>query len=284
MIQRRNLLAAVGGAISLLWPPRLVAQPTGIGPTRALVETGMIEVSPEVRNELAPSGKLRATINLGNVVLAQQDVGTGALGGVSVDLARELARWLGVEAELFPFDTAGKAFAALQAGTCDIGFLAIEPVRAADLAFTAPYVLIEGTYLVPAASPLRDVADVDRDGIRIAAGKNTAYDLYLSRSLRYAKLVYAPSSQAAVELCLAGKTDAVAGVRQPLVAVAAATPGFRVMEGRFQAINQAMAAPKSRIAGAAYLHGFVEAMKASGFVAAALVRSGQGEVTVAPAA
>ncbi|MBC7800008.1 MAG: transporter substrate-binding domain-containing protein [Gemmatimonadaceae bacterium] len=244
----------------------------------------MTEASPEIRNELVPSGKLRATINLGNVVLAQQDASTGALGGVSVDLARDLARWLGVEAELFPFDTAGKAFAALKAGACDVGFLAIEPVRAADLAFTAPYVVIEGTYLVPAASPLRAIADVDRDGVRIAAGKNTAYDLYLSRSLRHAKLVYAPSSRAAIELCLAGETDAVAGVRQPLVAAAAATPGFRVMDGRFQAINQAMAVLKSRVAGAAYLHGFVEAMKVSGFVAAALARSGQSEVAVAPAA
>lgn len=155
----------------------------------------MTEASTGILRELAPAGRVRATINLGNVVLAQKDSGTGALGGVSVDLARELARRLGVEAELFPFDTAGKAFAALQAGACDVGFLAIDPVRAADLAFTAPYVVIEGTYLVPEASPLREAGDVDRDGVRVAAGKNTAYDLYLTRSLQHARLAYAPSSR-----------------------------------------------------------------------------------------
>jgi polar amino acid transport system substrate-binding protein len=242
----------------------------------------MTEVTADLLRDLAPTGQLQATINLGNTVLAQRDAGTGALDGVSVDLARELARRLNVEAVLSPFDTAGKAFEALRSGACDVGFLAIDPKRAEALDFTPPYVLIEGTYLVPKASPLRDVEEVDNEGMRIAAGKNTAYDLHLSRTLRRATLVHAPSSQAAIELFLAGKTDVVAGVRQPLAAVAAKRPGFRVMDGRFLAIEQAMALPRGRAAGAAYLRAFVEEMKVSGFVAAALERSGQGDATVAP--
>jgi polar amino acid transport system substrate-binding protein len=242
----------------------------------------MTEVTADLLRDLAPTGQLRATINLGNIVLAQRDTGTGTLGGVSADLARELARRLSVEAALVPFDTAGKAFEALRSGACDVGFLAIDPKRAEALDFTPPYVLIEGTYLLPEASPLRDVEEVDNDGVRIAAGKNTAYDLHLSRTLRRATLVHAPSSQAAIELFLAGEADVVAGVRQPLAAVAAKRPGFRVMDGRFLAIEQAMALPRGRAAGAAYLRAFVEEMKASGFVAAALERSGQGDATVAP--
>lgn len=243
----------------------------------------MREVSPELVRELAPAGQLRATINLGNTVLAQQNAATGALGGVSVELARELARRLGLEAKLFPFDTAGKAFAALQSGTCDVGFLAIDPVRAADLNFSPSYVIIEGTYLVPETSPFRTVEDVDQDGVRIAAGKNTAYDLHLTRNLKAAKLVHAPSSQAAIELFLAGGAEVVAGVRQPLDVEAVSRSGLRVLKGRFLTIQQAMAIPNRRPAALGFLRAFIEEMKASGFVAAALERSGQGEATVAPA-
>lgn len=242
----------------------------------------MSEATTDVLHDLAPTGQLRATINLGNTVLAQRDAETGALGGVSADLARELARRLGVGAVLVPFDTAGKAFDALRSGACDVGFLAIDPARAEALDFTPPYVLIEGTYLVPELSPLRDVDDVDSDGVRIAAGKNTAYDLHLSRALRRATLVHAPSSRAAIDLFLAGETDAVAGVRQPLSAIAAERSGFRVMDGRFLTIEQAMTLPRGHAAGAAYLCEFIEEMKASGFVTTALTRSGQGDATVAP--
>ena len=236
----------------------------------------------DVLRDLAPTGQLRATINLGNVVLAQRDAETGALGGVSADLACELARRLNVGVVLVPFDTAGKAFEALRSGACDVGFLAIDPTRAEVLDFTSPYALIEGTYFVPEASPLRDVEEVDSDGVRIAAGKNTAYDLHLSRVLQRATLVHAPSSAAAIDLFLAGEAEAVAGVRQPLAKVAAERSGFRVMDGRFLAIEQAMTLPQGRAAGAAYLCEFTEEMKASGFVAAALARSGQEDAKVAP--
>lgn len=239
------------------------------------------DVSTDLRQRMAPTGRLRATINLGNVVLAQRDPATGSLGGVSVALARELGRRLGVEVDLFPFDTAGKAFAALKARECDVGFLAIDPVRAADLDFTAAYVLIEGTYLVRSGSGLRSAADVDQPGIRIAAGKNTAYDLFLSRTLENAELVYAPTSAAALDLFFDHDLEAAAGVRQPLMSFARAHPGLLVLEDRFTGIEQAMAIPKADEETLRYLCAFIEDAKASGFVAQALDASGQGDASVA---
>lgn len=239
---------------------------------------------PEVVKDLAPTGRLRAAINFGNPVLAQRDPSTGAPRGVSVDLARELGRRLNVPVELVTFDAAGKVFDALGTNAWDVAFLAIEPARAAQIAFTAPYVLIEGTYLVPASSPLRAIEDVDRDGVRIAVGNKSAYDLYLSRTLKRARIVRAPTSPAAIELFMTDRLDAAAGVRQPLVEFARSHPNLRVMDGRFMAIEQAMGTPKGREAGARYLREFVEEMKASGFVAAGLARSGQGDAAIAPPA
>jgi polar amino acid transport system substrate-binding protein len=241
----------------------------------------MSPVSPDVVKDLAPTGKLRAAINLGNPVLAQ---GTPeAPRGITADLAGELSRRLGVPLTLVPFSGAVQVFEALKAGAWDIAFLAIEPVRAAEIAFTAPYVIIEGAYMVPKDSPLKAVADVDREGVRIAASRGSAYDLYLTRNLKAAKLVRA-EGPAATELFLNDKLDALAGVRQPLVAYAKENPDVRVMDGRFMAIEQAMGTPKSRETGASYLKEFVEEMKASGFVADALKRSNQPDAAVAPPA
>jgi polar amino acid transport system substrate-binding protein len=239
---------------------------------------------PEAVKELAPTGKLRAAINYGNPVLAQRDATTGQPRGISVDLARELGVRLGVPVELVTFDAAGKVFDALGSGAWDVAFLAIEPARSAQIAFTAPYVVIEGTYLVPVNSPLRSIPDVDREGVRIAVGTKSAYDLYLSRTLKRAQIVRAPTSPAAVELFVKEKLEVAAGVKQPLVQFATGNPDFRVMDGRFMAIEQAMGTPRGRDAGAKYLREFVEEMKASGFVAAGLQRSGQGDASVAPPA
>jgi len=241
-------------------------------------------VPADAMKGLAPGGRLRAAINLGNPVLAQEGPAGGEPRGVSADLARELARHLGVPVDFTTFDTAGKAFEAVKAGACDVGFLANEPARAAEIAFTAPYVVIEGTYMVRADSPLRRVDEVDRAGVRIAVGSKAAYDLYLSRTLKHAELVRAPSSAAAMELFVKEGLDAAAGVRQPLVKFAAAHADLRVMDERFMAIEQAMCMPQGRAAGARYLRAFVEEMKASGFVAAGLSRSGQGDAMVAPPA
>ncbi len=242
----------------------------------------MIEASLSVLEQLAPTGVIRVAINLGNIVLAQQDAQTGRLRGVSVDLAQALLARVGLEAVFSTFETAGQAFAALKAGACDLGFLAIDPERAADLTFTPPYVVIEGTYLVPQASARRTIESMDSAGIRIAAGKNTAYGLQLSRSLKTARLVHAPSSRAAIDLLVNGGVEAAAGVRQFLLAAAAKRPGFRVLDGRFLEIQQAMAIPNGRPEAARYLDRFIEEMKACGFVAAALAESGQGDAAVAP--
>lgn len=229
----------------------------------------------------APTGTLRASINLGNPILAHRDAG-GAPAGVSVDLAQALAGQLGVPLTLLAFDTAARSVAAVTAEEADVGFFAIDPVRGAGLAFTAPYVLIEGSYLVRADSPLRDNAEVDRAGTRVAVGAGSAYDLYLTRELKHAALVRAPTSPAVVQTFLDQCLDVAAGVRQQLEADAARHAGLRLLPGRFMVIQQAMGLPKSRGDTArAALAAFVDQMKASGFVAAALARHGVKGASVA---
>lgn len=240
-----------------------------------------------VVKELAPGGKLRAAINFGNPVLAQRDAATGEARGVSVDLAKELASRLGVPLEMVFYDAAGKVTAAAKSNAWDVAFVAIDPARATDIDFTAPYVLIEGTYLVPQASPLRQLGDFDRPGVRIVVGNRSAYDLFLTRTLKQAQLVRVPTSAGAVDHFLVGNFEAAAGVKQPLVRFAAANPAVRVIDGSFMSIEQAMATPRGplpREAGARYLREFVEEMKASGFVARGLERSGQTDAAVAPPA
>jgi polar amino acid transport system substrate-binding protein len=239
----------------------------------------MTTVPPEVVKDLAPTGKLRAAINLGNPVLAQ---GTPqAPSGVTVDLARELARRAGLPLELVPFDGAGKVFEAAKAGAWDIAFLAIEPVRAAEIAFTAPYVIIEGVYMVPVGSALKSVAEVDSAGVRIAVNKGSAYDLFLTRTLKHAQLVRGESG---IDVFNSDKLEVAAGVKQPMAAYAKTDPNVRLIDGRFMEIKQAMGTPRPREVAARYLATFVEEMKASGFVAEALKRSNQPDAAVAPPA
>ena len=237
-----------------------------------------------LRSDLAPTGKLRVGINYGNPVLATRDAVSGKLRGVAVDLALELGRRVGVPADLVAFESAGKMFDAVKAGAWDVAFLAIDPGRADEIDFTAAYIEIEGTYLVPPGSPLRAIADVDREGVRMGVSANSAYDLFLSRSLQHARLLRAPTPDAAFELILAGKVDVVAGVRQHLVANAGKLPGARGPEGRFMAIQQALGIPKGRDAGAKYLREFIEDVKASGAVARAIEKAGVRGVSVPPKA
>ena len=234
-------------------------------------------------SELAPSGTLRAAINFGNPILAGKDA-AGAPRGVSVDLARELGRRLGVPVELVTYAAAGKVVEGLKAGQWDIGFVAIDPVRGADMDYSAPYVVIEGAYLVPQGSPIRRNEDVDRDGIRVVVGSGSAYDLYLTRELKHAKLERAPTSPAVTDMMVAQHIEVAAGVKQQLEADARRVPGVRLLEGRFMVINQAMATQKGRPEGLRYLRAFVEEMKASGFVAAALKRHGIEGAGIAPPA
>jgi polar amino acid transport system substrate-binding protein len=234
----------------------------------------------DVVKSLAPTGTLRAAINIANPVLVQRNPVTGAPCGVTVDLVRELERRLGVPAELVVIDGAGKAFEAVKSASCDVGFLAIEPARAAGIDFTRAYVIIEGVYAVRADSALKTNEDVDRAGVRIAVNTGAAYDLFLTRSLKSATLVRAEES---FDMFLREGLEAVAGVKQGVERFVEATPVARMLPGRFMEICQAMCLPKGRAAGAAYLRAFVEEMKASGFVAEALKRAGQDDATVAGA-
>jgi polar amino acid transport system substrate-binding protein len=244
----------------------------------------MDNISAAVLSDLAPTGNLRVGINYGNPVLATRDPKSGDLSGVAVDLARELGKRVNVPVELVAFESAGKMFDAVKAGAWDAAFLAVDPGRANQIDFTAPYIEIEGTYLVPAGSPLRAIADVDRGGVRIGISSGSAYDLFLSRSIQHAELIRAPDPNGAFELILSGKVDVLAGVRQHLVANAKKLPGSRVLDGRFMAIQQALGIVKGRNAGAKYLREFIEEVKASGLVARAIERAGVGGVSVAPAA
>jgi polar amino acid transport system substrate-binding protein len=234
---------------------------------------------------LAPQGVLRASINLGNPILAGVDAATGAPRGVSIDLARGFAERLGVGLELVVFDTAAQSVEAVRGEQADIGFFAIDPLRGEGIAFTAPYVLIEGAYLVRANSALQANEEVDQSGRTVTVGKGSAYDLFLTRELKHATIGRAPSSPAVVGTFLAQGHDVAAGVKQQLEADARRLGGLRLLPGRFMVIQQAMGTPKSRGAAAqAALAQYVEDMKAGGFVAEALARHGIQGASVAPAA
>lgn len=231
-----------------------------------------------------PTGVLRASINLGNPILAGRDPASAEVRGVSVDLAREFARRLGVAVEWVVFDNAGKSVQAVADDKADVGFFAIDPLRGEAIAFTAPYVLIEGCYLVRDDSPIRANDEVDRAGRTVVVGKGSAYDLFLTRELKAASIARAPTSPAVVDTFVELRADVAAGVKQQLQADARRRGGMRLLDGRFMVIPQAMGVAKARGAQAAVvLAAFVEEMKASGFVAAALARHGVEGASVAPA-
>ena len=240
----------------------------------------MTTVSADVVKDLAADGVLRASINLGNPVLAQ---GTPEEpSGVTVDIARELAARLGVSLELICFDAARKSFEAMTSGQADICFLAIDPAREAEVAFTAPYVVIEGVFAVPVDSPLHTVADVDSEGTRIGVKRGSAYDLYLTRTLQHATVIQGEEGTTAFR---EGALEAAAGIRQPITDYAAANPDLRVIEDRFMQIQQAVGTPKSHSPETvAYLRDVLEDLKSSGFIAASLKTSNRPDATVAPPA
>ena len=234
----------------------------------------------DITNDLAPTGTLRASINLGNPVLAQ---GTpDAPAGVTVDIARELGSRLGIPVELICFDAARDSFEAMSAGRADICFLAVDPAREETVAFTAPYAVIEGVFAVPDGSPLTSASDVDRPGVRVGVKKGSAYDLFLTRTLAHAKVVRGSEG---TSVFTEQQLEVAAGIRQPVVDFAATTPGIRLLEPRFMEIQQAVGTTRSRSDQAiGFLHTFVEELKANGFIAGALDRSGRRDAAVAPPA
>jgi polar amino acid transport system substrate-binding protein len=244
----------------------------------------MTDTTPAVRADLAPTGKVRAAINYGNFILATKDRATGESRGAAVDLAQDIARRLGVPLEIVAYDSVAVMGDAAPTGVWDIAFLGSDPKREALMSFTAAYLEIEATYLVPGASPLRTAADVDREGVRVAAPARANYELFLSRHLKQAKLVSTESNDAAFTLLKTGQVEALAGLAQALHDRLPQLPGSRIVQGRFMGVQQSIAVPKGRDAGLAYLEQVVEDAKRSGLVARAIERTGARGVSVAPPA
>ncbi len=243
----------------------------------------MTQLKPFLSQAFAPSGELRVAINVGNPILARRHPETGEPEGVSIDLATQLAQRLDVPLRLVVFEAASKSVEAVAQGQADVGFFAIDPLRGEAIAFTAPYVLIEGAYLVKQDSPLQRNEEVDQAAHTIVVGQGSAYDLYLSREIKQAQLVRSPTSPEVVSYFLAHGHDVAAGVKPQLEAELPRIPGLRMLPGRFMVISQAMGLPKTRgDEAAAYLHQFVEDMKSSGVVADALARHRIEGATVAP--
>jgi polar amino acid transport system substrate-binding protein len=244
----------------------------------------MSQITPAIRADLAPNGKLRAGINYGNFILATKDKATGESRGVAVDLLQEVGRRLGVPVEIVAYDSVGAMVDAAKTGAWDIAFLGSEPAREREISFTAAYLEIEATYLVPGASPLRNASEVDREGVTVSAPTRANYELFLSRTLKHAKLVSAPDGAAAFDLLVTGKVDALAGLKQGLIGLAEKLPGSRMLDGRFMGVQQSIGVPKGRDAGVQYLKSVVEDAKASGLVARAIEKTGARGVSVAPKA
>ena len=241
----------------------------------------MTEPSSNVKSELAPTGKLRVGLNMSNFLLTAKDPATGEPRGVAADLGRELGKRLGVPVELVPYPNPGALADAAKSGVWDVAFLGAEPQRANEIDFTAAYVEIEATYLVPPGSALKAVGDVDRKGVRIAVPERSAYELWLTRNIRNAELVRIKGADAAFQQFVADKLDALAGLKPRLVTDAESLPGSRILDGRFTAVQQAVGAPKGRAAGARYLSEFVEDIKATGLVARTIEKNNVRGLTVA---
>jgi polar amino acid transport system substrate-binding protein len=235
-----------------------------------------------MKKEIAPTGTLRVGLNYQNFLLVLGDGPDGEPRGIAPDLARELARRLGLPIEYVKFDAAGKLADAVKAGTWDVAFLGAEPTRANEIAFSAAYLEIPVTFLVPAGSPIRSIADVDREGVRVSVSEKSAYDLYLTRTLKRAKLVRAPGIDASYDCFIAQKLEALAGLKPRLVQDAAKLAGSRILDGQITGVQQAIGTPKAREQAAKYLREFAEDVKASGFVAQAIERHKVPGVNVAP--
>lgn len=244
----------------------------------------MLTLTPTVRADLAPSGTLRAGVNYGNFILATRDPATGESRGVAIDIAHDLGQRLGVPVAIVPYESVAAMVDAARTGAWDIAFCGIDPAREGDIGFSAAYLEIEATYLVPAGSPIRTVADVDRPGVRVVAAARANYELYLTRELKQAELLRAPNHAGAFEMLQKGQADALAGLRQALLGLTERLTGSRILDGRFMAVPQAVGMPRGRDAGLAYLRAVVEEAKASGLVARALERTGARGVAVAPRA
>src|SRR5512134_2821574 len=240
------------------------------------------DAPPAARSELAPGGKLRIGLNYGNFLLVLKDAPDGAPRGIAPDLGRELGRRVGVPVEFVKFAQAGQLADAVRDGSCDVGFLGAEPQRAAEIAFTTAYLEIPVTFLVPAGSSIRSIAEVDREGVRIAVSARSAYDLYLSRTLKHATLLRAEGIDASYGLFLKDRLEVLAGLKPRLVSDAEKLPGSRVLEGQVTGVQQALGVSRNRESAAQFAREFVDEAKRSGLVAKIIEKHGVKGVTVAP--
>ena len=241
------------------------------------------QLTRQLTKELAPTGTLRAGINLSNFLLVTGKSPTGEPEGVAPDMARAIADRLGVKLKLVPFKTAGELADAADRNVWDIGLIGAEPARAEKITFSTAYVEIEATYLVPAGSALMTIKEVDRPGVRIAVMARSAYDLWLVRNIQHAQLVCADSGDAAVDLFVNDQLEALAGLRPGLLSAVGKLPGARILDGQFTAVQQAVGTAKANAAGAAFLQRCVEEAKASGLVAKLIARHQVQGLSVAPA-
>ena len=242
-------------------------------------------MTPDIKAELAPTGVLRAGINMSNFLLVTGKSAAGDPDGVSPDMAREIANRLGVPVKYVPFKSPGELADAAGKGVWDVGLIGAEPQRAEQIAFTAAYCEIEATYLVQAGSPLKTIADVDAKGVRIAVTGRSAYGLWLDRNIKQAELVRTDTGPAAVERFQREKLEALAGLRPGLLEEVGKLPGTRILDGKFTSVQQAIGTAKKNTAAAAYLSAFVEEAKASGLVARLIAKHKVvGRLSVAPPA
>lgn len=239
---------------------------------------------PAAASELAPTGKLRVGLNYQNFLLVLKDAPDGAPRGIAPDLGRELGRRLGVAVEFVRYKNAGALADSVADAKWDVAFLGSEPSRASTVAFSPAYLEIPVTFLVPAGSPIRRIEDIDRDGVRIAVSEKSAYDLYLTRTLKHAQLARIAGIPASYDYFLKNGLEALGGLKPQLVADAEKLPGSRVLEGQITGVQQSIGTPRERARAASYLREFVEDAKASGLVARTIEKHGVRGVTVAPAA
>lgn len=244
----------------------------------------MPDASPAAIAALAPTGRLRAGINFSNTLLTARDA-DGKPIGVALDLSHELGRRLGVAVDIVEFPNPGKLAESADQNIWDVGFLGAEPARAKLIDFTAPYVQIDATYLVPNGSPLTTIAAVDKPGVRIVVPGKAAYELWLTANLKHAQLTRTDGADAAAKQFVEGKFDVLAGLKDRLKQDLATLPGTRLIDGNFTAVLQAAGTPKGRAAGHAYLCAFIEDVKQSGLVAKLIEKNKVGHgLTVSPPA
>jgi polar amino acid transport system substrate-binding protein len=241
-------------------------------------------MNDKAKAELAPTGILRAGINLSNFLLVTGRSATGDPEGVAPDMAREIAAALGVPVKYVPFKSPGELGDQAGKDIWDIGLIGAEPQRAEKIAFSAAYVEIEATYMVPEGSAIKSVAEVDRKGVRIAVSARSAYDLWLVNNIKHATLVQVSGLDAAYEKFMSDRLEVLAGLRPGLLKDVAKAPGLKILDGKFTAVQQAVGTAKANLAGAAFLAGFVETAKKSGLVAELIERHKVRGLSVAPAA